>query len=210
MPQSTWLDLTGERFGMFTVLREAPRRGPRRVWLCLCDCGAEVEVFQVSLRAGKSQGCGCRRRSSKRRKVHGRSKTAEYGIWRKMLERCHNPNDAAYPNYGGRGITICAQWRESFVRFYHDVGPRPSPRPSLDRIDNDGNYEPRNVRWATSKEQTRNRRGNVYVTHAGITQTVADWALVADLPYSTLRTRIRLGWPMERALTAPVKGKTKP
>lgn len=125
----------------------------------------------------------------------------EYDIWNSMIQRCHNPKNRAYPRYGGRGIQVCARWRHSFKNFITDVGPRPTVAHSLDRKRNDGDYEPRNVRWATPIQQGNNSRINVVIEHDGQSMTVAEWARTAKLPVHTLYSRLRLGWPMARALT---------
>jgi hypothetical protein len=125
-------------------------------------------------------------------------KTPEYRAWSAMKLRCANPNNEQYHNYGGRGITVCDRWRQSFAAFLVDMGPRPSPRHSIDRIDNNGNYEPGNCRWATSREQNRNRRNNIVLTHDGRTMCLADWARELGVPRGTLLARYRDGQPPDR------------
>lgn len=126
-----------------------------------------------------------------------------WNTWKRMIERCCNPKDTNYARYGGRGITVCARWRESSSAFFDDMGPKPSPDLTLDRIDNDGPYEPANCRWATRREQTRNKRTNVRLTHNGRTQCVVDWAREHGLDPKTLASRLKMGWSMERALSTP-------
>jgi hypothetical protein len=128
------------------------------------------------------------------------SETPEYTAWRHMRERCSNPRDRHYPDYGGRGISVCAAWRESFEKFLADVGPRPGPGYSIDRIDNDGHYKPGNVRWATRSEQARNRRNNRIVTLNGESRCLADWCRITGLSFKCLQNRLNRGWPVERAL----------
>lgn len=125
----------------------------------------------------------------------------EYEAWRSIRGRCLNPNDQAYPSYGGRGITICDDWRDSFPAFLRDVGPRPSAEHSIDRIDNNQGYEPGNVRWSTRTEQGRNKRNNHLLTLNGETRCVSEWAEVIGIQATTLFRRIRKGWTVERALT---------
>lgn len=128
-----------------------------------------------------------------------------------MKQRCYNPNNPNYHRYGGRGIRVCQRWRDSCAAFVADMGPRPSPKHTVDRIDNDGNYEPGNVRWATMKEQHRNRHDSRTYTHAGRTQSMGDWAKEAGMHRSTLEQRIkRLGWSFGKALTAPVQKQFNP
>jgi len=133
---------------------------------------------------------------------HGMSKThPEYRIWASMKSRCANPNDPGYFRYGGRGIKVCDRWKESFTAFYEDMGQRPSPRHSLDRIDTDGGYEPDNCRWVLPKTQSNNRRDNRLVTLDGRTQTLTEWIREKGLHYGTVRVRVSRGWSYEDALT---------
>ncbi len=154
------LDLTGQTFGRLTVLGLASTKNGRRMWQCICACGVVKDVKHDSLRGGLSNSCGCLKRelSAARRRTHGMSRTKEHRALASAIYRCHNPSYPGYPRYGGRGITVCKEFRESFEAFFEEVGPCPSPRHSLDRIDNARGYEPGNVRWATSSEQMQNRR----------------------------------------------------
>lgn len=148
--------LIGLRFNQWIVVAATGTR----YWHCKCDCGVERKVCDSSLKSGLSVSCGHDRphQVSERVRTHGLSKTIEYKIWGGMVNRCHNPKNSSYPRYGARGVSVCEQWRR-FENFLADMGPRPSPLYSIDRYpNNDGNYEPGNCRWATAKEQVRNRR----------------------------------------------------
>lgn len=148
------LDLLGQRFGQLQVVARAPNRGRHNniaVWTCACSCGMVVDVIAGNLRGGKSTSCGCSRA------VHSMWRSPEYAVWRAIIQRCTNRNSPAYRNYGGRGITVCAEWQE-FEAFYAAVGPRPTPQHSIEREDNEKGYEPGNCVWATRVEQGRNRR----------------------------------------------------
>lgn len=156
----------GTRFGRLVVQSFAGRfrRGKDQrsmpSWNCLCDCGNSAIIPTQALVNGSSRSCRCLfNESNKAGKAtrHGKSGTGIYMSWCSMINRCHNPTNARWPDYGGRGISVCDRWRARFEHFYDDVGDRPSGT-SLDRIDNDGNYEPDNVRWATPSEQNLNRR----------------------------------------------------
>jgi hypothetical protein len=155
------IDMTNAKFGRLTVVQRDNNdaRGQAK-WRCLCACGVVVVVYGVNLRKGHTKSCGCLhdevRVSAKT--THGGRDRPEYEIWSSMKKRCGNQNHHAYSRYGGRGIAVCVRWGADFAAFLADVGPRPSPKHSLDRINNDGNYEPGNVRWATASEQAKNRR----------------------------------------------------
>lgn len=160
----TRLNLTGTNFGRLTVGAFLGSRGGNGYWSCACDCGGTAEVSTVHLRRGHTQSCGCLQREitsrvqgTHRESVHsGLSK--EYNAWVRMKQRCFNPKAPRFERWGGRGITVCDRWRNSFENFLADMGRSP-PGTSLDREDNDGNYEPGNCRWATPKEQAANRGG---------------------------------------------------
>jgi len=210
-------DLTGQVFGRLTVVSESPKRrypsnATARRWACRCECGADTVVSQRDLKSGHTRSCGCLRRESIRRAhTHGhsrrKSRSATYESWAGMKQRCENPNDSNYAHYGGRGITICPAWRDSFAVFLADMGECP-PKMSIDRIDNNGPYCPFNCRWATRLQQGANKRTNRHITFRGETLTVSQWARKMGLPPVIVQARIfKLGWPIERSLTEPVHRK---
>lgn len=140
----------------------------------------------------------------KKRKIHGESYSPEYRAWQTMRLRCTEPSNAAYPNYGGRGITVCDRWMNSVEAFIEDMGRKPSPKHEIDRFpDNDGNYEPGNCRWATRTENSRNRRSSHSLTVDGETLTLAGWAERTGVSHTTITKRLKAGWPADRAVQTP-------
>ncbi len=197
------IDLTGRKFGILTVIARADVAASHVHWNCVCDCGNTCRVSGINLRRGATKSCGCRQARVK----HGRARrgqwTPEYSAWNSVMTRCYNKNDKGYQYWGGRGIRVCSRWHD-VNNFIADMGPRPSPLHSIDRIDNDGDYEPSNCRWATSKQQTDNRRNSRLIEFDGRTQTLAQWASEVGLAWGTIAHRIRQGWSIERALRTPV------
>lgn len=205
-------DLQGQTFGRLTVLNRVPANNKRTYWRCLCTCGAKVTVLSELLTNERTKSCGCLRRelgivlgSNSRR--HGEARdgktTSEYRMWGSMISRCCNPNHPAFHNYGGRGIRVCDRWRNSYEAFLADVGRRPAPNLSIDRIDNDGDYEPGNVRWATMTRQNRNKRRTVMATIGNVTKPLADWIDDAGIPRTTFYHRRRRGMSVRDALFTP-------
>ena len=150
-------------------------------------------------------GCACEFCTHQGARKHGGAGTPEYGAWKNMRGRCNNPEHATYPYYGARGIAVCDRWNDSFENFLADMGRRPGPGYSLERIDNDGPYSPENCRWATRREQYRNRRPNRFLTFNGKTQCLTDWAAEIGCSAETLRGRLKSGMSVEEALTRPVQ-----
>lgn len=183
-----FVDLTGQVFGRWTVVERSPEnRHGKPAWVCVCTCGNSSIVAGSALRMGESRSCGCYSREVSAETLraaatkHGMYNTPEYFRWVSIKLRCYHKSHHAYPRYGGRGIVMCDRWRNSFADFLSDVGAPPSPEHTLDRINNDGNYELTNVRWATRKEQANNRRNNVRITYNGVTKTQAEWAVEAGI-----------------------------
>lgn len=157
-------DMAGKKFGRLTVIKRGPNIGPKVGWLCDCECGYKGKLVQAwHLRSGATKSCGCYNREyqAATKATHGHKRvgkeTRTHRSWRAMKSRCLNPNDKAFHHYGGRGITICDRWKNSFENFLEDMGERPDEM-TLDRIDNDGDYEVNNCKWSTQTEQVRNRR----------------------------------------------------
>jgi hypothetical protein len=194
-------DLTGQRFGRYVVLSRSGV-GPKGMatWLCKCDCGTEKIMIGNTLRMGKVISCGCyfkevAYQNGKSTKKHGQTRTPTYKSWQSMLERCYNKNVKYYNNYGGRGIEVCERWKTSYENFYEDMGLRPGKEYSLDRIDVNKNYSPENCRWATNKEQSRNKRNTVYVEYEGQKMPIIEASEKSGIPYRILLGRLnKLEW----------------
>jgi hypothetical protein len=207
-----FIDLTGLSFHSLTVLERSTTNTTDRQsqWWCRCVCGTRCLVRGNHLRTGHTKSCGCWRdeKCAQLFRTHGMTSSPEYVIWQHMKKRCLDPSDPGYSNYGGRGITICDRWIQSFQNFLEDMGARPSPRHSLDRYpDNNGPYEKTNCRYATRAEQARNTRNNHLLTYGGKTQCLMAWTEELHLNKQLLYTRIGRGWSTEKALTTPVEVK---
>lgn len=199
--------LEGQKFGRWLVLERSHANSHYSYfWSCVCDCGTRRNVLQKSLLSGLSRSCGCLKRevASETSKKHGLSNTKEYKIWAGIKDRCHNPDTPSYKNYGARNIRVCQRWLDSFEDFMEDMGERPSPLHTVDRINNNEGYFPSNCRWATRKQQQRNSRQNRLLTYMGKTLCVAEWSEVIGIEDKVLRSRIERGWSVEKALTTPV------
>lgn len=194
-------DIEGQRFGRLRVKRFVYVRQRRAYWLCVCECGTEIVIRGNSLCTGNTKTCGCRRREGYPR--HGKRGSKAYKVWADMIQRCENPNNSAYKNYGSRGITVCKEWHD-FVVFYADMGDPPTDL-TLERIDNDENYEPSNCCWATRFEQRRNSRQNRLLTFQGKTQCFAAWVEELKISRATVYSRLRRGWNFRRALITPAR-----
>jgi hypothetical protein len=193
----------GDRFGQWIVIGPPVLGDHRHYYVpCRCACGVERSVHSTNLHNGSSTSCG-HGRAVKHGAARGYTYTAEYTTWHHIRQRCENPNNSRYADYGGRGIAICARWTD-FVAFLADMGPRPSPRHSIDRINVDGPYSPDNCRWATPVEQMRNRRNNHWVTVGNESLTVSEWAERTGMDHNTIATRLTRGWEPADAVSRPV------
>lgn len=206
-------DLTGQKFNRLTAInfnrketffsKNTGKKYYRYYWDCKCDCGNNCVIEAGKLKSGWSKSCGCYNleRISERFHVHGLSKTYMESTRRNMLNRCYKKTTDFYKDYGGRGITVCDRWKgkDGLKNFAEDMGERPTSKHQIDRIDNNGPYSPENCRWATNKENCRNKRDTKFITFKGKTQSLADWADELNIKYETLSDRV-IKWGVERAL----------
>lgn len=211
------IDLTGKVFGRLTVIRrEANDPSGHSRWACKCKCGGQKIATGSSMIHGETKSCGCLKietsienlkaieNPGKQCITHGMSYSPTWRIWQGMISRCYCPTNSAYPSYGGRGITVCQRWRESFENFFNDMGTRPEGL-QIERKDNRKGYTPDNCKWATRKEQCRNKRNNRKLTLNGITRLLIQWAEETGIPMKYIHKRLDRGWTIRRALTQPVK-----
>jgi hypothetical protein len=179
----------GDQFAAWTVLRFSHVQGTADIYDCRCRCGREFKVRKSHLRSGASSRC-----KSCASTTHGASRTDIFHIWQTMIARCHNPRHSGFRRYGARGISVCPRWRASFTAFSDDIGKRPSPDHSVDRVDNNGDYEPSNCRWASLEEQAQNRSNTRWITIDGRTQCLSAWAREMGLNAQTIHERLQRGW----------------
>lgn len=201
------IDITGMAFGRLTVLRRSAGKSTRdkhhnAMWDCRCVCGTVGSYPGPNLRRGDTSSCGCLQRESlgSRQRTHGMSHLPEHRVWSRMIQRCHNPSDGSFRDYGGRGISVCDRWRDDFSNFYSDMGPRPSAAHSIERIENDGPYSQQNCKWATRREQSRNRRNIRKITFSGRSLCLSDWAIALGVTRSAIYSYIKRGEPPEAAI----------
>lgn len=195
------LELTGKRFGRLVAAERAGSVKGGAVWRCQCVCGGTKDVPAKQLSAGVVSSCGCLVTTHGHSAGGKRSKT--YMVWDSMRSRCSNPNHAAFADYGARGISVCDRWA-AFENFLADMGEKPDGL-SLDRIRNGEGYSKDNCRWATSKEQNRNTRGNRFVTANGVTRSIAEWSESLGWPHHVIASRLRCGWTEVKAVSEPWK-----
>lgn len=212
-----FIDLSGSEFHRLTAVAPCGRANKQVVWFCKCKCGRIVQVRSSSLRNGTTKSCGCLRvdRLAENRYrlgslSHGLSKQVEYRLYFSMRARCERKTERNYKYYGGRGIRVCNRWRHGengktgFECFFADMGQRPTPGHSIERLDNDGNYSPDNCAWRTQQDQCRNTRRNHYLTFRGTTLCLQAWSERIGVGAPTIRRRLKLGWSVAKALTTKV------
>lgn len=199
-------DLTGKQFGRLTVLRVVgyyqPANNPRNrnlLWECQCTCGNLPHIITNNLKSKRKPTVSCGCWNTEKRYTHGLSDIPEYKVWCAMKARCLNPGHPHYFQYGARGITVCERWLK-FEDFFADMGYRPSAKHSIERTDNNGNYEPSNCKWETQDVQMSNTRRNHILTINGVSRNIAQWAVLTGLKHTTIDSRLRHGWSNEDAI----------
>jgi len=201
-----FINLTGQTFGRLTVVSYAGLIRRRSAWKCKCSCGKEKTAVATCLMQGLTRSCGCLKAESNRKNAttHGHSqdgRASEYASWHAMKQRCTDRNDTKYDRYGGAGITVCERWLKSFECFLEDMGKKPSSEHTIDRFPNrEGNYEPGNCRWASPKEQARNKKSNRFIEIDGQTKTIKEWSEVSGVHHCTIWGRLERGWDAKDAV----------
>ena len=198
------IDMVGQKFGYWIVVSMSDRKGKSIYWNCVCVCGKQMVVEGCRLRRGASKSCRCKSQEFRlqKRMTHGetvgRKATKEYRAWQAIINRCRKPTSTKfYHRYGGRGIDICERWFESYENFIEDIGRAPTEKHSIDRIDNTGNYCKENCRWATTKEQSRNKRTNVLVEYKGVVKVLSDWVSELNINRSVISRYLKKGKTLE-------------
>lgn len=221
MSNYNFKDLTGQKISRLTIIKRIEGTSPIK-WLCKCDCGNYKEVYGYNLNRMHTTSCGCfnREQNKKRLKrkednyfyIHGKSNTRLHTGWRAMIDRCYNPNNKAYKNYGGRGITVCKEWKNDFMSFYnwamangYDENAKHGEC-TIDRINVNGDYCPGNCRWVNNEVQSNNKRTSHFIEYNGEKHTIAEWAKIYNINKGTLHARINVyNWPVEKSFNTPIQ-----
>lgn len=209
-------DLSGVIFGRLKVIGAAsnyrlPSGKSVTMWNCQCECGKEITTMADSLLSERTKSCGCLNDDMRRaRATHGCTRSTEFNTYHNMMRRCYDPKSDHFKYYGGRGIIVCERWRSSFKKFLEDMGYKPSQNHSIDRKDNNGNYEPVNCHWGILEEQANNKRNNFWIEIDGKQLTLPQWAKVVGIDSQLIRNRIWRGWGIKRAVMTPNPGRSAP
>lgn len=209
------IDMTGREFEECVVIKRSDKLskdGKKIFWECECKCGNTFTARGSDIRSGNTKSCGClvKKKARTRKGAHGQRNSRIYTIWNNMKLRCYNKNQNNYFNYGGRGIKICDEWKNDFTTFYNwAIENGYSDELSIERINNDGDYEPSNCKWANLHEQARNKRNNRFLEHDGKKMIAPDWSKVTGIPEKIIYDRMTKGWDDERVLTQPIGKSTK-
>jgi len=208
------IDLTGKRFNRLKVKSFHHQNDKYKLyWECDCDCGNKKVIEGSAMKSGLTESCGClnielsTQRINEHRTKHGFSnKERLYETWKNMKRRCYDKNNKRYENYGGKGVIVCSEWLSDYLNFREwALSNGYESNLTIDRMNVNGNYEPKNCRWATAKQQANNQTRNRILTHEGISRTMSEWAVHLNVTYSTINHRIQRGWNMERIVNTPMK-----
>lgn len=204
-------EVLGKKFNRLEVTGLVGSDGKATIVAFRCDCGVEGEAPMWRIASGAKRSCGCLRREKTvaRNTSHGLSHLPEYKVWINIHSRCYNPEVGCFNRYGATGIHMSPEWEASFEAFYRDMGPRPSPEHSVERVNNLLGYSGENCVWATKVEQARNKRSNVNYTVSGVTKTLKEWASDVGLDYHAAYWRHQQGWPIDRILSTPSRRKPR-
>lgn len=199
-----FVNLIDSKFNKLNVIEYRGKKNNSHYWLCECSCNTLKIIRSSHLNKNGIQSCGCIKTEGSYNIKHGKSYSNEYNSWKGMKERCYTITDPHYINYGYRGIKVCERWLECFQNFYDDMGPRPSNKHSIDRINVNGNYCPENCRWATQLEQNQNKRNSIRLTYHMMTYSISEWSKIKNIKVSTIEARLRYGWSVDKTLETPV------
>lgn len=206
-------DLTGQKFNRLTVIEPARSKSGRYAWKCLCDCGNYTITVSAQLKNGNTKSCGCYKNDIARERFtkHGFSKTKLFSVYQGMQSRCNNIKNNMYKHYGGRGISVCDEWsgENGFINFYNwSMSNGYKEGLQIDRINNEGNYCPKNCRWVTCRENLMNKSNTLFYEYKGEKMTLQEWATKSGISYKRLRARIKeCGWDFEKAIVTPIRHK---